>query len=237
MIGQAGGTLSGRTSIAYAEVAEHPLVGLDRKSPLTQWMDERLGPHAPAPRYRTVVPTLHMLITLATAGAGLAIVPRRAVDANTVVEICPLQDSWSTRPTCSATPRTLLSPPTCSLPTCTRPQPASAGGGADGANSRVRPLPTDARPVCDSSSRSSRIRCRHDGPDIPLQAFAALLHSDNVATVCRALNMYQVAASYTRLSGGNPLEPLGGEVRVVAREILSRPPVEGTRRSGQGSII
>ena len=65
------------------------------------------------------------------------------------------------------------------------------------------------------------------GPDIPLQAFAALLHSDNVATVCRALNMYQVAAAYTRLSGGNPLEPLGGEVRVVAREILSRRPVEG----------
>ena len=60
---------------------------------------------------------------------------------------------------------------------------------------------------------------------IPLQAFAALLHSDNVATVCRALNMYQVAASYTRLSGGNPLEPLGGEVRQVAREVLSRPPV------------
>ena len=65
------------------------------------------------------------------------------------------------------------------------------------------------------------------GPDIPLQAFAALLHSDNVATVCRALNMYQVAASYTRLSGGNPLEPLGGEVRQVAREVLSRPPVAG----------
>jgi hypothetical protein len=62
--------------------------------------------------------------------------------------------------------------------------------------------------------------------DIPLQAFSALLHSENIATVCRALNMYQVAASYTRLSGGNPLEPLGGEVRVVAREILSRPPVD-----------
>jgi len=97
VIGQAGGTLSGRTSIAYAEVAEHPLVGLDRNSPLTQWMDDRLGPHAPAPRYRTVVPTLHTLITLATAGAGLAIVPRRAVDANTAVDICPLQDTWSTR--------------------------------------------------------------------------------------------------------------------------------------------
>ncbi|MFI7064615.1 hypothetical protein ACIBL3_26730 [Kribbella sp. NPDC050124] len=62
---------------------------------------------------------------------------------------------------------------------------------------------------------------------IPLQAFSALLHSENVATVCRALNMYQVAASYTRLSGGNPLEPLGGEVRQVARQVLSRPPIEG----------
>src|SRR3954470_1967556 len=97
VVGQAGGTLAGRTSIAYSEVAEHPLVGLDRNSPLTQWMDERLGPHAPAPRYRTVVPTLHMLITLATAGAGLAIVPRRAVDAIAALDICPLQDAWSTR--------------------------------------------------------------------------------------------------------------------------------------------
>lgn len=61
---------------------------------------------------------------------------------------------------------------------------------------------------------------------IPLQAFSALLHSENIATVCRALNMYQVAAAYTRLSGGNPLEPLGAEVRVVAREILSRPPAD-----------
>jgi hypothetical protein len=65
-----------------------------------------------------------------------------------------------------------------------------------------------------------------DEVGIPLQAFSALLHSDNIPTVCRALNMYQVAASYTRLSGGNPLEPMGGEVRQVALGILSRPPVE-----------
>ncbi|GAA1150808.1 hypothetical protein GCM10009630_56510 [Kribbella jejuensis] len=64
--------------------------------------------------------------------------------------------------------------------------------------------------------------------DIPLQAFEALLHSPNVPTVCRALNMYQVAAAYTRLSGGNPLEPLADDVRQVAREILARPPVEPT---------
>jgi hypothetical protein len=65
-----------------------------------------------------------------------------------------------------------------------------------------------------------------DEVGIPLQAFSALLYSENVATVCRALNMYQVAASYTRLSGGNPLEPLAGEVREVARQILTRPPVD-----------
>ena len=65
-----------------------------------------------------------------------------------------------------------------------------------------------------------------DEVGIPLQAFSALLYSENIPTVCRALNMYQVAASYTRLSGGNPLEPLAGEVREVARQILSRPPVE-----------
>jgi len=62
--------------------------------------------------------------------------------------------------------------------------------------------------------------------DIPLQAFEALLHSPNVPTVCRALNMYQVAAAYTRLSGGNPLEPLAADVCQVALQILSRPPVE-----------
>ncbi|MEU4196161.1 hypothetical protein AB0E69_29940 [Kribbella sp. NPDC026611] len=62
---------------------------------------------------------------------------------------------------------------------------------------------------------------------IPLQAFGALLHSENVPTVCRALNMYQVAAAYTRLSGGNPLEPMAADVREVAREILTRPPAEG----------
>src|SRR5947208_15153077 len=63
---------------------------------------------------------------------------------------------------------------------------------------------------------------------IPLQAFGALLHSPNVPTVCRALNMYQVAAAYTQLSGGNPLEPLAADVRQVALEILSRPPVEAS---------
>jgi hypothetical protein len=70
--------------------------------------------------------------------------------------------------------------------------------------------------------------------DIPLQAFEALLHSPNVPTVCRALNMYQVAAAYTQLSGGNPLEPAAADVRQVALEILSRPPVEASEDIAAG---
>jgi len=64
--------------------------------------------------------------------------------------------------------------------------------------------------------------------DIPLQAYDALLHSPNLAMVCRALNMYQVAAAYTRLSGGNPLEAMAEETRAVALGILSGPPVSAS---------
>lgn len=63
---------------------------------------------------------------------------------------------------------------------------------------------------------------------IPLQAFGALLHSQNLGMVCRALNMYQVAAAYTQVSGGNPLEPMADEVRQVAVGIVSRPPAEAS---------
>lgn len=54
-----------------------------------------------------------------------------------------------------------------------------------------------------------------------------MLHSENVGAVCTALSMYQVAASYTRLTGGNPLEPMVDEVRQVARALLRRPPRPG----------
>ncbi|TDC16354.1 hypothetical protein [Kribbella albertanoniae] len=62
--------------------------------------------------------------------------------------------------------------------------------------------------------------------DIPLQAYSALLHSSNLAMVCRALNMYQVAAAYTQVSGGNPLQEVSEETRQVALRILDGPPAE-----------
>ncbi|WP_181764748.1 LysR family transcriptional regulator [Streptomyces albidus (ex Kaewkla and Franco 2022)] len=97
VIAQAGGILAGRTSLTYSEVAEHPLIGLDADSSLRRWIEKHLGPHAPLVRYRTTVANLHVLIALATAGVGLAVVPRRALDPGRPLDVCELQHPWARR--------------------------------------------------------------------------------------------------------------------------------------------
>ncbi|MFD7815423.1 LysR substrate-binding domain-containing protein [Streptomyces sp. NPDC059785] len=89
--------LAGRTAPAYSEVAEHPLVGLDADSSLRRWIEKHLEPHAPVVRYRTTVADLGVLITLAAAGAGLAVVPRHAVPPHQPLDVCELQDTWARR--------------------------------------------------------------------------------------------------------------------------------------------
>lgn len=97
VIGQAGGILAGRTALTYREAAEHPLVGLDADSSLRGWIEKHLGPHAPAARHRTTVTDLGVPISLAAAGAGLAVVPRRAIDPRQSLEVCGLQKRWARR--------------------------------------------------------------------------------------------------------------------------------------------
>ncbi|NYV73587.1 LysR family transcriptional regulator [Streptomyces sp. UH6] len=97
VIGQAGGILAGRTTLAYSEVAEHPLVGLDADSSLRRWIEKHLGPHAPVARHRTTVANLHVLVSLVAAGVGLAVVPRRAIDPRQNLDVCDLKDSWARR--------------------------------------------------------------------------------------------------------------------------------------------
>lgn len=97
VIGQAGGVLAGRTALAYSEVAEHPLVGLDAESSLRRWIERHLGPHAPVVRHRTTVADLNVLVSLAAAGAGLAVVPRHAVDPRRPLDVCALQEPWARR--------------------------------------------------------------------------------------------------------------------------------------------
>ncbi|MFI1568694.1 LysR family transcriptional regulator [Streptomyces sp. NPDC020490] len=97
VIAQVGGILSGRTSIAYSEAAEHPLVGLHADSSLRRWIEKHLGPRAPVVRYRTTVANLNILVSLAAAGVGLAVVPRRAIDPHQPLDVCELQDPWARR--------------------------------------------------------------------------------------------------------------------------------------------
>jgi len=97
VIGQAGGVLAGRTAMTYREVAEHPLVGLDAGSALQRWIGTNLGGNAPVARYRTLVASLNTLVALVAAGAGLAVVPRLAVDPGAQLDVCDLQDAWSRR--------------------------------------------------------------------------------------------------------------------------------------------
>jgi DNA-binding transcriptional LysR family regulator len=95
--GQAGGLLAGREAMTFREAAEHPLIGLDAEVPLQRAIEDNLGPHAPAARYRAVAATISTVVTLAAAGVGLAVVPRRAVEDDKRLDVCDLQEPWATR--------------------------------------------------------------------------------------------------------------------------------------------
>jgi DNA-binding transcriptional LysR family regulator len=100
VVGRSGGVLTGRRSLRYAEVVEHPMVGLPAAAPLQLVMAENAGPGAPVARYRTRAAHLGTVVTLAAAGAGLAIVPRRAAavpgpDAR--LDVCELDEPWAFR--------------------------------------------------------------------------------------------------------------------------------------------
>ncbi|MFJ9613947.1 LysR family transcriptional regulator [Streptomyces noursei] len=97
VIGQAGGILAGRTALTYSEVAEHPLIGLNADSSLRRWIERHLVPHAPVVRYRTTVANLNVLVALAAAGVGLAVVPRPVIDPDQPLEVCALQAPWARR--------------------------------------------------------------------------------------------------------------------------------------------
>lgn len=92
-----GGPLAGRAALTYAEVAEHPLVGLNSESSLRRWIEAHLEAHAVAPRYRTTVANLGTLVSLALAGVGLAVVPRRTVGPDLPLDVCELREPWARR--------------------------------------------------------------------------------------------------------------------------------------------
>jgi DNA-binding transcriptional LysR family regulator len=97
VVGQRGGVLAGRAGVTYREAAEHPLVGLTADSPLQRSIEGHLGPNAPVARHRTLVGDLGTLVVLASAGVGLAVVPRHVVPDDGTLDVCDLRDPWSRR--------------------------------------------------------------------------------------------------------------------------------------------
>ncbi|MCE3556107.1 LysR family transcriptional regulator [Pseudonocardia sp. RS11V-5] len=100
VIGAPGGPLSGREAVPYAEVVEHPMVGLQDTAPLQVALAEHVGPTAAVPRHRTRAAHLGTVVALAAAGAGLAIVPRRVASVpgpRGRLDVCDLAEPWALR--------------------------------------------------------------------------------------------------------------------------------------------
>ena len=96
-IGPADGVLAGRDAVAFAEVAEHPMVGLTEDSPLQQTLAANLGDAAPLVRHRGRAVGLTTVVELAAAGVGLAVVPRHTVDPRLGLAVCELAEPWARR--------------------------------------------------------------------------------------------------------------------------------------------
>lgn len=100
VVGAGHGVLDGRDVIAFAEAAEHPMVGLAASSPLQRSLDAQAADAGLAPRYRTRAADLGTVVALAGAGAGIAVVPRRAaaVPARAGrLQVVTLAEPWARR--------------------------------------------------------------------------------------------------------------------------------------------
>lgn len=101
MVAATGHPLAGRTCVAFAEVIEHPLVGLDRTSALTRFLaDKAARTGRPPMRLRVQLRSFDAICRLVACDVGLGIVPETtaARAARTMpLAIVPLEDAWALR--------------------------------------------------------------------------------------------------------------------------------------------
>lgn len=97
VVGPVGGVPADREAMTFAEVAEHPLVGLEPDAPLARTFEVNLGEHAPVARYRGRAVDLGTVVDLAEAGVGLAVVPRHVVDPARSLAVCELAEPFARR--------------------------------------------------------------------------------------------------------------------------------------------
>nr|WP_246325929.1 LysR family transcriptional regulator [Actinomycetospora corticicola] len=97
VIGAAGGVLAGTDRVGFAEVAEHPMVGLAVDAPLQATLEANVGDRAPLARLRGRAARLGTVVDLVAAGVGLAVVPRHVVDPGRGLEVSELAEPWAHR--------------------------------------------------------------------------------------------------------------------------------------------
>jgi DNA-binding transcriptional LysR family regulator len=101
MVADPGHPLAARDAVAFAEVIEHPLVGLDRTSALTRFLaDKAARTGRPPMRLRVQLRSFDAICRLVACGVGLGIVPQTtaARAARTMpIAIVPLEDAWALR--------------------------------------------------------------------------------------------------------------------------------------------
>ena len=96
----AGHPLAGQETIAFAEVLEHDLVGLDRPSALTRFLAAKASRIGRPMRLRVQLRGFDAVCRLADARVGLGIVPEstaRRAARGLDIAVVPLTDPWASR--------------------------------------------------------------------------------------------------------------------------------------------
>lgn len=96
----AGHALARRPDIAFAEVLEHELIGLDRTSALTRFLSGKAAPLGRTMRLRVQLKSFDAVCRLVECGVGLGIVPEttaRRAKRGMDIALVALRDSWAAR--------------------------------------------------------------------------------------------------------------------------------------------
>lgn len=95
-----GHALSGRRRIAFADVLDHDLVGLDAASALQRFLAVRAARIGRRPRLRVRLRSFDAVCRMVEAGVGVGVVPEttaRAAEGTLAIRAVPLADEWAVR--------------------------------------------------------------------------------------------------------------------------------------------
>jgi len=95
-----GHPLAGHDGIAFADVLDHDLVGLDQASALQRFLAERAARIGRRPKLRVRLRSFDAVCRMVEAGVGVGIVPEttaRVTGRTLAIKAVPLADEWAVR--------------------------------------------------------------------------------------------------------------------------------------------